>query len=54
MILDVHVAYLVASLSVLFGITYSVGRFLDIKMEKMREAGQVDQAESAKIEVLVS
>lgn len=29
MILDVHVAFLFASLSVLFGITYTVGQFLN-------------------------
>lgn len=38
MILDVHVAYLVASLSVLFGLTYSIGQFLDYKIEQIKKS----------------
>jgi hypothetical protein len=34
MILDVHVAFLFAALAVLFGITYSLGQFLDIQTKR--------------------
>lgn len=54
MILDVHVAYLVASLCVMFGLTYSIGRFLDIRIEEMRERRDNNEHSSTKIEVLVS
>jgi len=40
MILDVHVAFLVTSLSVLFGLTYSIGRFLDHKINQIRKERQ--------------
>ena len=55
MILDVHVAYLIASLSVLFGLTYTIGQFLDYKIEQISKAREnavnTDQQEA---EVLVS
>jgi len=54
MILDVHVAFLVASLSVMLGLTYSIGRFLDIKIEELRERKAGNTPTSTKIEVLVS
>lgn len=36
MILDVHVAFLFAALSVLFGITYTLGQFLNHKIEQAK------------------
>lgn len=36
MLLDVHVAYLLASISVMFGITYTVGKFLDHKIAQAK------------------
>jgi len=53
MILDVHVAYLVASLSVMFGLTYSIGQFLDYKIEQAKRA-QHEKQEKSEIKVLVS
>ncbi len=40
MILDVHVAYLFASLAVLFGLTYSIGQFLDFKIAQAKKQRQ--------------
>lgn len=37
MIVEVHVAYLVASLSVLFGVTYTLGMFLDKQTKRVLE-----------------
>lgn len=55
MILDVHVAYLIASLSVLFGLTYSIGQFLEYKMEQLRKARVVtDESEQQEAEILAS
>lgn len=36
MLLDVHAAYLLASLSVMFGITYTIGKFLDYKIAQAK------------------
>lgn len=36
MLLDVHAAYLLASLSVMFGITYTIGKFLDYKITQAK------------------
>lgn len=36
MMLDVHVAYLLASLCVMFGITYTIGKFLDYKISQAK------------------
>jgi len=38
MILDVHVTFLVASLAVLFGLTYSISRVLDYKIAQIKKA----------------
>lgn len=55
MILDVHVAYLVASLSVLFGLTYTIGQFLDYKIEQARKARSTVQTEGQQeAEILAS
>jgi len=40
MILDVHVTFLIASLSVLFGLTYSINRILDYKIAQIKKARQ--------------
>lgn len=53
MILDVHVAFLIAALSVLVGLTYTISQFLDHKIAnanaKRNDPGQdtelVDQEE---------
>ncbi|KZZ57578.1 hypothetical protein A3762_09500 [Oleiphilus sp. HI0125] len=37
MFIDVHVAFLLAALSVLFGITYTLGTFLDHQTKKLLE-----------------
>lgn len=37
MIIEVHVAFLLAALSVLFGITYSLGMFLDKETKRVIE-----------------
>jgi len=54
MILEVHVAYLFASLAVLFGLTYSMSQFLNYKIEKMRKQSASEQKEIKEQEVLVS
>ena len=55
MILDVHVAYLVASLSVLFGLTYSIGQFLDYKIDQISKAREnAVNADQKEAEILVS
>ncbi len=45
MILDVHVAFLVAALAVLFGLTYSIGQFFDYRIREMQK--QKDLADSS-------
>jgi len=37
MILDVHIAFLVAALSVMFGLTFSIGQFLDYKINEVQK-----------------
>lgn len=54
MILDVHFAFLIASLSVLFGMTYSLGKFLDYKMEQLRASRQTSGITNAESEMLSS
>jgi len=54
MILEVHVAYLFASLAVLFGLTYSMSQFLNYKIEKLRKQNAIAQEETKDQEVLVS
>ena len=54
MILDVHVAYLIAGLSVLLGLTYTIGQFLDYKIEKLKQAKAAEDSTKTEIEVLVS
>jgi len=50
MILDVHLAYLLTALLVMFGLTYSIGRFLDnlIEMTKSQHT-QASNFEELKI-----
>jgi len=47
MILDVHVAYLLAALLVMFGLTYSISRFLDhlIAMAKTKNSQEINLEE---------
>lgn len=54
MILDVHVAYLFASLSVLFGLTYSISRFFDYKIQQMKEAKDQNETTEQEEGVLLS
>ena len=37
MLLDVHFAFLVAALAVMGGLTFTIGQFLDYKIEQARE-----------------
>ncbi len=37
MLLDVHFAYLIAALAVLGGLTYTIGQFLDVKIEEAKQ-----------------
>ena len=47
MLLDVHFAYLIAAFAVLGGLTYTIGQFLDVKIEEAKQqrlnAGIKDQ-----------
>ena len=56
MMLEVHVAYLFASLSVLFGLTYSMTRVLDYKIKEAQARKQKvarEELETAEDGVLV-
>ncbi len=37
MLLDVHFAFLIAALAVLGGLTFTIGQFLDYKIEQAKE-----------------
>jgi hypothetical protein len=47
MIIEVHVAFLLAALSVLFGITYTLGMFLDKETKRAvaKHQGETDPSE---------
>lgn len=44
MFIDVHVAFLLAALSVLFGITYTLGTFLDHQTKKLLERKRSEES----------
>ena len=46
MFIDVHVAFLLAALSVLFGITYTLGMFLDHQTKKLLEQKRSEESEA--------
>lgn len=46
MIIEVHVAFLLAALSVLFGITYTLGMFLDKQTKRMIEKHRLSTTEA--------
>jgi hypothetical protein len=52
MILDVHIAFLFAALAVLFGITYSLGQFLDGQTKRVREQRKGNNLEADVAEAL--
>lgn len=52
MVIDVHVAYLFASLAVVFGVSYSINTILNRKIAALRDKQineQVDREEEALI-----
>lgn len=46
MIIEVHVAFLIAALAVLFGITYTLGMFLDKQTKKVIEKRKQQNVET--------
>ena len=54
MILEVHVAFLIAALTVLFGLTYSIGQFLNFKIDQAKANKEASDAELNDTEILTS
>lgn len=45
MVFDAHIAYLFASLSVLFGLTYSISQYLNFKIAQAKSNAKVSAEE---------